>query len=85
MADLFANVWIFDVEVVVAGFDVVDRHFPGLFALLSAGVAVGGIAPPVDFGLKFFKTHRLGFVVAFYAVRVRVLVIPDRLGRLCLW
>ena len=37
VADLFADMGILDIEVVVAGFDVVDGHFPRLFGFHPCG------------------------------------------------
>src|SRR5262245_44350768 len=71
---------IFDVEVVVAGNDVGDRHLPGLFSLHAGGKTVGLVAPPVDLDFEFLEAHRLGFVVALYALGIGVLVVPDVLG-----
>ena len=84
MADLFIDVGIFYVKVVVAGFDVVDGHIPGLLVFNSGFKAFGFTAPPVDFRLEFFKANRLGLVVAFYAFGIRVFIIPDMLSRFSL-
>jgi len=80
VVDLFADMGIFDVEVVVARHDVGERHYPGLFILHTSGEAVGLVAPPADFGLEFLETHRFGFVVALDAFRVWMFVVPDMLG-----
>ena len=82
MVDLFADVGIFDIEIVAAGLDLVDGDFPGLFGFDPGGKIIGFTAPPVDFGLELFKAHGLGFVVAFCSFRVRVFVIPDLFGGL---
>ena len=80
VADLFADVGVLDVEVVVARNDVGDRHLPGLFGLHARGKAVGLVAPPVDLGFEFLEAHGLGLVVALHAFGIGVLVVPDVLG-----
>ena len=50
----FANMWVFDVEAVVVGADVVDGDFPCLFARLT-------VAPPCFERFKFAFLNWFGF------------------------
>ncbi len=77
MADLLADMRVADIEVVVAGDNVLDADFPGLLGLDTGFEAVFLGAPPVDLGLELLEAHGLGFVVAGDAFRVGVLVEPD--------
>ncbi len=79
------SVGVLDIEVVVAGLDLIQADLPGKRCLLAAGAAGRCIlAPPVLLGLEFLNGDGLGFVVTLRARRVRVLVIPDGLGGLAL-
>jgi hypothetical protein len=80
VADLLADVRVTDVEVVVAGDDVLDADFPGLLGLDAGFEAVFLGAPPVDLGLELLEAHGLGFVVAGDAFWIGVLVEPDFFG-----
>jgi hypothetical protein len=77
---LAGRVWVFDVEVVVGFFDVVEADAPGLGVLF---LFCSGGGPPGLFGVEFFDVDRLGFVVALYAGRIGMLVIPDFFGWSC--
>src|SRR5690606_25263122 len=82
VADLFAHVGVFLVQVPVGGAQGVEADFPCLLVLPTAGVAVGGAAPPGFLYLKLFKANGLGRVVILDARGIAVLVVPDMLGGL---
>ena len=69
----FANMWVFDVEAVVVGADVVDGDFPCLFARLT-------VAPPCFERFKFAFLNWIGFGVGFYTFGQLVLVVPNFFG-----
>ena len=69
---------ILEVEVEVAGLDLVDGDAPCLFAL-------DALLPPLSLRLEFLNADRLALVVALGAGRIRMLVVPDFLGRLRPW
>jgi hypothetical protein len=66
---------VLEVEVVVAGLNLVDGDAPGLLVFLA-------IVPPRSFRLELLDADRFAFVVALGAGRIRVLVVPDVGGRL---
>jgi len=66
----FNCVWVFDVEVVVAGDYVFNFDFPGVFAFFALG-------PPGFFGGEFFYAYGSGFGVGLVAGGVGVFVVPD--------
>ena len=51
---LLDGVWVLEIEVVVAGFDLVDRDLPGDFVSFA-------FLPPVDAGVQVFE--RIGLVI----------------------
>jgi hypothetical protein len=73
------GVRVFEVEVVVAGFDVLDADAPGLLGFLALGVApvFVRLAPPFFLGLELFDVDGFALIVALGALGIGVLVIPD--------
>src|SRR5690606_35515672 len=78
---LVGAVWVLQIEVVVAGFDLVDGNAPGVFVFDAGLEAVGLIAPPSLLGRKLLDADGLALVVALHARRIGVLVLPDLLRR----
>ena len=77
---------VLEVEVVVAGFDLLDGDAPGLLGFLALAVAAVfvGLAPPFLLGLELLDADGLALVVALGALGIGVLVVPDFLGGLAL-
>ena len=73
---LLDGVWVLEIEVVVAGLDLVDRDLPGDFISLA-------LLPPVDTGLQVLEADRLGHRIGLLALGDAVLVVPDFLGLAC--
>src|SRR5690606_22615183 len=73
--------WVLQIEVVVAGLDLVDGYAPGVFVFNAGLEAVGLIAPPGFLGREFLDADGLALVVALHARRIGVLVVPDLLRR----
>src|SRR5690606_8602185 len=74
---LVGAVRVLQIEVVVAGIDLVDGYAPGVFVFHAGLEAVGLIAPPGLFGCELLDADGLALVVALHTRRIRVLVIPD--------
>ena len=71
---------VFEVEVEVAGFELVDGDTPGLLVFHAGGKAVGFVAPPSALGLEFRDADGFALVVALGSGRIGMLVIPNLLG-----
>ena len=80
MVDRLGHMGILDIQVVVAGLDLVDGDLPGLFGFDPLFKPIGLAAPPGDLGLELRKAHGLGLVVAFDALGIGMLVVPDGFG-----
>jgi len=63
---------VLEVEVIIAGLDVVDGDTPGAFILLAALEALGFRAPPGAFSFEFLDADGLALVVTLGAGRVAV-------------
>ena len=61
---------VLEVQVVVAGLDLIDGNPPGLFVL-------DPVVPPLLFRLEFLDADRLALVVTLDAGQIRMLVVPD--------
>ncbi len=72
-------VGVFEVEVIIAGLDLIERDAPCEFVLFAGLEAVCFVAPPCSLCLKLLYTNRFALIVALGAGRVRVLVVPDML------
>ena len=76
------GVRVLEVEVVVAGLDLVDADFPSDFGFLP--VLAFRTAPPIDAALQMLDANGSGHRIGFLAIRYAVLVEPDFLRRLAL-
>ena len=76
---------VLEVEVEVAGLDLVDGDAPGLLVFHAGLEAVFFLAPPGALGLELLDADGFALVVALGAGRIGVLVIPDVGGRLRPW
>ena len=73
---------VLEVEVEVAGLDLVDGDAPGLLVFHAANRLR---APPRSLRLELLDADGFALVVALGAGRIGVLVIPDLGGRLRPW
>jgi hypothetical protein len=71
---------VFIVQVVVAGFDVLDADFPGLLGFL-APCSIRP-TPPIDATLQMFDADGFSHGIGFLGSRHLVFVVPDVLSRL---
>ena len=76
---------VLEVEVEVAGLDLVDGDAPGLLVFHAGLEAVLFLAPPGPLGLELLDADGFALVVALGAGRIGVLVVPDLGGGLRPW
>ncbi|MNJ71983.1 hypothetical protein D3C77_685880 [compost metagenome] len=76
VADLFADMRVFAVQVPVACLQLFDAYLPGEFVLHPCGKAIGLVAPPGFFHCEFFDAHWASLGVVLHASRVLVFVEP---------
>ncbi len=73
---------ILEVEVIVAGLDLVDGDAPGLLILHTGGEAIRFIAPPGLLRLELLDADGFTLVIALGTRRIGVLVVLDLGGGL---
>jgi hypothetical protein len=72
------GVRVLEIEVEVAGFDLVDGDTPGLLVFHAGGKAVGFVAPPSTLRLKFLDADGFALVVALGSGRIGMRVVKAR-------
>jgi hypothetical protein len=63
MVNHFTLIGLFNLQIKVMLNNLINGDFPSLIIFNACGKIILFITPLIKLGLKFFKIHRLGFIV----------------------